>query len=145
MKMLKSKIKKLLIISCKTKRKGVCLMKKILVIDDDPMNLRMATFLLTKQSYEVVTAGSGDEGLKILDTTPVDLILLDIEMPGMDGIETFQYIMVEHIEIPVIFLTASTDTKNVIEALRLGAVDYITKPFVPEDLLGRVSKVIGYE
>ena len=54
-------------------------MKKILVIDD-PMNLRMATFLLTKQSYEVVTAGSGDEGLKILDTTPVDLILLDIEM-----------------------------------------------------------------
>lgn len=120
-------------------------MKKILVIDDDPMNLRMASFLLTKQSYEVVTAGSGDEGLKILDDTPVDLILLDIEMPGMDGIETFQYIMVEHIEIPVIFLTASTDTKNVIEALRLGAVDYITKPFVPDDLLGRVSKVIGYE
>lgn len=120
-------------------------MKKILVIDDDPMNLRMAYYILKKQSYEVVTAGSGDEGLKILDTTSVDLILLDIEMPEMDGLETFQCIMLEHIEIPVIFLTASVDSKNIIEALRLGAVDYITKPFVPEDLLGRVSKVIGYE
>lgn len=120
-------------------------MKKILVIDDDPMNLKMASFLLTKQSYEVVTAGSGDEGLKILEDTPVDLILLDIEMPEMDGIETFQCIMVEHMDIPVMFLTASVDSQNIIEALRLGAVDYITKPFVPEDLLGRVSKVIGYE
>lgn len=117
------------------------MMRKILVIDDDPMDLKRASFLLS-QSYQVITAGSGDEGVKVLDDTSVDLILLDIEMPVMDGIETYQYIILEHIEIPVIFLTASADMNNLIEAFKLGAVDYITKPFVPDDLLRRVSKVL---
>lgn len=117
--------------------------KKILVIDDDPMNLRMASYALRQKDYEVMVAGSGPEGLAILKDNEVDLILLDIEMPGMNGMETFELIQLDYIGIPVIFLTASGDKKDVVEALRLGAVDYVRKPFMPGDLLGRVAKALG--
>ena len=115
--------------------------KCILVVDDNAMNLHLAEHALKEDSYEVITAGSGAQGLDQLRNRMVDLVLLDIGMPIMNGIQMFEYIKKDHPEIPVIFLTASGDKKDVVEALKMGAVGYVIKPFVPKDLRERVAKV----
>ncbi|MBO5373326.1 MAG: response regulator [Lachnospiraceae bacterium] len=119
--------------------------KKILVVDDDVMNLRMAEFILKQGNYEVCKAESGMECLLFLKEEKVDLILLDIEMPIMSGLKTFEIIKDNEdlAEIPVIFLTASADSDSVMEAGKLGAVGYVTKPFLPQDLMERVGKALG--
>ena len=119
-------------------------MKKILVVDDDVMNLKMAEFILKQNGYEVVTVESGMECLLYLKDNEAALILLDIEMPIMNGIKTFEIIgdNPEMAQIPVIFLTASTELENIMEAGKLGAVDYVTKPFMPQELLKRVDAVL---
>lgn len=113
--------------------------KYILVVDDDKMNLRRTQIILSKQ-YEVLLANSGQEALNRLKTRKIDLILLDVAMPGMDGIETFKRIKSRYSDIPVIFLTASGEVDDVISAIKLGAVNYLKKPFAPRDLLERVAK-----
>lgn len=119
-------------------------MKKcIMVVDDDAMNLNVADFILKQDGYETVLASSGKEALDKLEMSKVDLILLDIEMPEMNGLETFKYLMLDYIEIPVMFLTASEDPENEMEAVGLGAADYVKKPFMPQDLLCRVGKVFS--
>ncbi len=115
--------------------------KTVLVVDDDAMNLRMAAHVL-KKSYDVILADYVAEGLEKLKENKVDLVLLDIEMPEMNGIDVFRQILAEHVEVLVVFLTASGDKKDVMEAIKLGAVDYIKKPFLPKDLVERVSKVL---
>jgi len=118
--------------------------KRILVVDDDEMNLKMAEFILKQDGYQVHKAESGMECLLFLKDETVDLVLLDVEMPIMSGIQTLEIIKsnVELANIPVIFLTAAADADTVIEAGKLGANDYVTKPFIPQDLLGRVDKVL---
>lgn len=113
--------------------------KTVLVVDDDKMNLRRTTLILEKQ-YNVLLAESGREALDMLKNEKVDLILLDIAMPGMNGIETFERIKESGQEIPVIFLTASGHEDNVMTAIRMGAVNYLKKPFMPKNLLERVEK-----
>lgn len=113
--------------------------RRILVVDDDKMNLRRTTLILDK-FYDVVRAESGKEALEKLKEQKIDLILLDIAMPGMDGIETFEKIKEEGFEIPVIFLTASGYEDDVMAAIRMGAVNYLKKPFLPNSLLERVEK-----
>ncbi len=115
--------------------------KCILVVDDDEMNLRMAEHALKEDSYEVITAASGAQGLDQLRNRMVDLVLLDIGMPIMNGIQMFEYMKKDHPDIPVIFLTASGDKKDVVEVLKMGAIGYVRKPFVPQDLRERVAKV----
>jgi len=118
--------------------------KRILVVDDDEMNLRMAEFILKQDGYQVHKAASGMEALLFLRDETVDLVLLDVEMPIMSGIQTLE-IMKSNRElsnIPVIFLTAAADSDTVIEAGKLGAKDYVTKPFIPQNLLERVDKVL---
>ena len=119
--------------------------KRILVVDDDAMNLRMAEFILKKEGYDVCKVESGMECLLFLRDDSVDLILLDIEMPIMSGLKTFEIIREneEMQNIPVIFLTASADSDNVMEAIKLGAAGYVTKPFLPEELLKRVSTILS--
>lgn len=123
------------------------MVKHILVVDDDPMNLRIAEHFLQQASYKVILAGSGPEGIGIIKGGSIDLVLLDIEMPGMDGIKTLEHIRREQrfADLPVIFLTASAERKDVLSAGKLGAVDYVTKPFLPHDLLKRVRRVFGEE
>jgi len=116
---------------------GMC----ILVIDDDAMNLRLAAYSLNQAHYDVLLASSGAEGIEKLKENKVDLILLDIEMPVMNGMETLRIIRQDNAHVPVIFLTASGEKKDVMDALRLGAVDYVKKPFLPKDLLDRVARV----
>ena len=113
--------------------------KTVLVVDDDKMNLRRTTLVLEKQ-YNVLLAESGRKALDMLKSEKVDLILLDIAMPGMNGIETFERIKESGLEIPVIFLTASGHEDNVMTAIRMGAVNYLKKPYMPKNLLERVEK-----
>lgn len=112
------------------------------VVDDDEMNLKMAEFILKQKQYSVVKLESGIECLRLLKKETPNLILLDIQMPLMNGIKTLEAIREteETKDIPVIFLTASADTETVVEAGRLGVVDYVVKPFLPQELLSRVEK-----
>ena len=113
--------------------------KRILVVDDDTMNLLRTKMILVKE-YIVFTADSGIKALEKLKAEPVDLVLLDIEMPQMNGMETFEHMKEAEIDIPVIFLTASGDEDDVLSALCLGAVNDLKKPYVPQELLKRVAK-----
>ena len=110
--------------------------KCILVVDDDVINLK----LILDKHYDLILAKSGQEALDKLITEDIDLVLLDIEMPGMNGIETFKRMKEDNIEVPVIFLTASGYEDDVMAAISLGAVNYVKKPFLPKDLLERIAK-----
>ena len=116
--------------------------KCILVVDDDVMNLKRTKLILDKH-YDLILVKSGGEALDKLITEDIDLVLLDIEMPGMNGIETFKRMKEDKIEVPVIFLTASGYEDDVVAAISLGAVNYLKKPFLPKDLLERIAK--GFE
>ena len=112
---------------------------RILVVDDDSMNLARTRIILSKE-YDVILAESGAEALKLLGIQEVDLVLLDIDMPGMNGMETFRNMKKAGIKVPVIFLTASGLEEDVVNAINLGAVNYLKKPFRPQELIKRVSR-----
>ena len=115
-------------------------MQTIFLVDDNPTNLTVGRTALLGQ-YNVITIPSAEKLLKLLEKNIPALILLDVEMPEMDGYEAIRRIKANpHTAgIPVIFLTARTDTANEIEGLSLGAIDYITKPFSPPLLLKRLE------
>lgn len=117
----------------------------ILVVDDQPANLRVVSALLARHGYEVVTAGSGEEALAIATAQAPDLMLLDMIMPGMDGFTLLGQIKQrsELLRLPVVFLTAAHDRELLLRAFDAGAVDYVTKPFMPEELLARVNAHVG--
>ncbi|MDD6036528.1 MAG: response regulator [Lachnospiraceae bacterium] len=119
---------------------------RILVIDDDPLNLKMAKYIL-KDGYEVICAESGPDGLRILRDKEVDLVLLDLDMPQMNGMQVLQRIREkrELADLKVVILTASGERENVMEAIRLGARDFIKKPFFPTELLERIKAVLQTE
>lgn len=118
---------------------------RILVVDDQAANLRVVGMLLTRQGYEVIAAATGEEALALYAEDPPDLILLDMMMPGMDGFEVMQALR-EHgtlLRAPVVFVTAAHDRGLLLRAFEAGVVDYVTKPFLPEELLARVNAHIG--
>ena len=102
---------------------------KILVVDDDP-EVRMATrdFLASK-GYEVAVAEGGREALRMIEASPPDVVLLDVAMPVMDGMETLRRIVATHPAMPVIMVTANADIEITSKVLQLGAADYVPKPF----------------
>jgi two-component system sensor histidine kinase/response regulator len=118
---------------------------RILVVDDQPANLRVVGMLLSRQGYEVVTADSGPKALEICETDPPDLVLLDMMMPGMDGFQVLEEMRAGAAppSLPVVFVTAAQDRDLLLRAFDAGAVDYVTKPFLPEELLARVSAHVG--
>jgi CheY-like chemotaxis protein len=122
-----------------TKQGGNDMRKRILVVDDDSMNL-VRTKMILGQDYVVLVAESGIAALEKLKVEKVDMVLLDIDMPGMNGIETFEQMKDLELDIPVIFLTASGLEEDVVSAIRLGAVNYLKKPFRPKELLRRVTQ-----
>ena len=113
--------------------------KRILVVDDDNMNLARTRIILGKE-YDVVLADSGIEALAKLQNKKADMVLLDIDMPGMNGLETFERMKKFAADIPVIFLTASGLKEDVQNAIKLGAVNYLKKPSWPLALLKRISQ-----
>jgi CheY-like chemotaxis protein len=112
----------------------------ILIVDDEASNIELASNLL-KDSYKVKAAKRGDKALQLAQTADIDLVLLDIMMPEMDGYEVCRQLKAnpQTADIPVIFLTAKQDISDVIQGFSLGAVDYITKPLQPEILQARVK------
>jgi two-component system sensor histidine kinase/response regulator len=117
----------------------------ILVVDDQPANLRVVSALLERNGYTVITAGNGEDALAIASARTPDLMLLDMIMPGMDGFTLLAEVKQrpELLRLPVVFLTAAHDRELLLRAFDSGAVDYVTKPFMPEELLARVNAHVG--
>ncbi len=121
----------------------ICMKNIILVVDDDKTNLALAQKILLPQ-YRIAASNSGEAALKYLEHNRPDLILLDINMPDMDGFAVMEKIRAreETASIPVIFLTADNLAETEIKCFRMGAMDFVAKPFVPDILLSRVAKTI---
>lgn len=113
----------------------------ILIVDDSIMSVSHLSRILTKVGYNVHAVHSGEEALDYIKTSIPDMILLDIIMPGMDGFEVIKRLKTDNEahDIPVIFLTASDDQDSKVKAFDLGAVDYIVKPFYPQEVKARVK------
>jgi two-component system, NtrC family, sensor kinase len=113
----------------------------ILIVDDTPNNIRLLFDVLDRAGFDISVVKSGEIALEKLSQIQPDLILLDVMMPGMDGFETCRRIKAnpENEDIPIIFMTALSETENKISGLQIGAVDYITKPIQVEEVLARVN------
>ncbi len=116
----------------------------VLVVDDNKDNLKVVSNFLKKEGYKIALAINADDAGKIMEDTPIDLILLDVMMPGIDGFAFCRQIKKEErfADLPVIFLTAKTDTSDLVEGFEAGGVDYITKPFQKKELVARVNNHI---
>lgn len=118
--------------------------QQILVVDDEVDILELVRFNLSREGFSVACATTGEEALKILKTNPPDLLLLDLMLPGIDGLEVARLIKydpkIRH--TPIIMLTAKGEESDVVTGLELGADDYVTKPFSPRVLTARVKAVL---
>ena len=113
--------------------------EKVLIIDDE-LSPRESIRMVLRDSYNVSTAAGGAEGLEFMTNNPIDLVVLDIMMPGMDGISTLQEIKKRYPDTEVILLTAYASLRTAKSAVRLGALDYLTKPFDKDDVLAVVKR-----
>lgn len=113
----------------------------ILLVEDDKTILDGLKFCLTKENFDIKTAMSGRETLKELDNNKIDLLILDINLPDINGIELYKKIKNDK-DIPTIFLTANDLETTIVEALDTGADDYITKPFKTRELISRINSVL---
>lgn len=116
-------------------------MPEVLIVDDDPGVVDLLKMYLEKAQYTVRTADTGPGCLEALDKRKPDLVLLDIMLPGMDGYEVCQAVRQRH-DVPIIFVSARDDEVDPIIGLRMGADDYITKPFNPREVVARVEAVL---
>ncbi len=120
-------------------------MKKILVIDDEDIVRVSCERTLTPEGYEVRLASSGKEGIELLEKEFFGLILLDLKMPDMDGIEVLKKIKARWHETKVVMITGYSTVETAVQALRLGAFNHIEKPFTPEALLTAVKEAFETE
>ncbi|MCP4147820.1 MAG: response regulator [bacterium] len=119
----------------------------ILIVDDGPKNIMLLNKILGKENYETFAASDGKSALEIAESNQPDLILLDVMMPEIDGFETCEKLKASEKtkDIPVIFLTAKSDTKDIVKGFQLGAVDYVLKPFNAEELVARVRMHVKFK
>ena len=115
--------------------------KRVLVVDDDVKTVELVKLYLNRDGYRVLTAYDGLEALRLAQEAHPDLIVLDLMLPGMDGLEICRTIR-EDSDVPIIMLTARTTDEDKIAGLGLGADDYVTKPFSPRELAARVRAVL---
>lgn len=118
---------------------------RIVAVDDNPVVTLFIAAILGQAGHDVETVPSAAEGLIVLQRNPPDLLLLDLEMPAMDGLELLRLLKEKHIcdAMPVILLTAESDMHFVSRARELGAVGYLTKPFEARDLKAKVARVLS--
>ncbi len=114
---------------------------KILLVDDEPLYLRLLRVNLEAEGYEIVTAKNGEEALEIISQSMPNLIIMDIMMPKMDGIAASTRIR-QFSNVPIIMLTALTEEQDRVKGLNLGADDYVSKPFSATELVARVKAVL---
>ena len=117
-------------------------MAKILIVDDERRIRRILALLLSEHQHEVVEAGTGEEAIELAPEFKPDLVLLDLQMPGIDGLETLRRLHSQLPEIHVIMMTAHGSIRSAVEAMREGAHDYLTKPFDNEELLMVVDRAL---
>lgn len=116
---------------------------RILIIDDETALRQTLARILQRAGHEVTTAESGEMGISILSSASFDLVYMDIRMPGMGGLQTLKSIHASQPGLPVILFTAQPDMNSAVEALRLGAADYLLKPIQPELLLDRTRAALS--
>ncbi|MFP4144930.1 MAG: response regulator transcription factor [Phycisphaeraceae bacterium] len=116
----------------------------ILIVEDEQDLLELLSYNLSREGYEVATATSGEAGLKLARSTPPDLVLLDLMLPGIDGLEVCRTLKSRDrtAESAVIMLTARGEEADIVRGLEMGADDYLTKPFSPRVLLARIKAVL---
>lgn len=114
----------------------------ILIIDDEPSIRKTMARILQQAGFEVTTADSAEQGLDYLKTTEFDMILTDLRMPGMHGMEALKVIHADYPSLPVILFTAQPDVNSAVEALRYGATDYLLKPIKPEAIIERARNIL---
>jgi DNA-binding response OmpR family regulator len=114
----------------------------ILIIDDERSLRQTLTRILQQAGFEVTTAENAERGLDIIKTATIDLVLTDLRMPGMQGLELLKLITANYPALPVILFTAQPDVSSAVEALRHGATDYLLKPLKPEILIERAKTVL---
>ena len=119
--------------------------KRILIVDDDAFIRRPLEFILREEGYQPTTAADADEGLRAVESCPPDLILLDVMMPGKDGLTWCAELKSDprYAEIPIVLLSARGQEGERERALALGAADFLTKPYSPHELKQRVRELIG--
>lgn len=115
---------------------------KILVVDDEKPIVRLVTFNLEKEGYQTLLAYDGEEALQVIQNEKPDLVVLDIMLPRLDGLEVCRQIRQKHISTAVIMLTAKDQEIDKVLGLELGADDYLAKPFSPRELLARIKAVL---
>jgi two-component system, OmpR family, KDP operon response regulator KdpE len=115
----------------------------ILVADDDPSILRLLSANLKARDYEVIACVDGEEALRFVESEPLDLIILDIMMPKVDGIEVCRRVRTWS-KVPIIMLSARGDEKDKVRCLELGADDYVTKPFGIAELMARITTALRH-
>lgn len=116
-------------------------MAKILVVDDDPHIRELIRVFLEKEGFDVIEASDGVEALQLWETTPVDLVILDIMMPRLDGWSLCEELR-NHSDVPVLMLTAKGETAQKFKGFQLGADDYLVKPFEPPELIARAKALL---
>jgi len=118
--------------------------KQVLVVDDEEDVLELVRFNLSKEGYRVNCATTGEEAIESIRSTHPDLMILDLMLPGMDGLEVTRFLKknLETRNIPIVMLTAKTEESDVLTGLEMGADDYVTKPFSPRILAARVKAVL---
>ncbi len=119
-------------------------MHTILVVDDEPNYLIVLSELLREEGYEVLTAPNGEEALKTVRDTDLDLVITDMRMPGMDGIELLKSIKVMNPDMPVIMVTAFGEVEKAVAAMQAGALNYLTKPFNNDELVLNTKKAVEH-
>lgn len=120
---------------------GKIMKSKILIVDDEEHIRELIRFYLDKEGFSVVQASSGEEALHLLENEYIDLAIVDIMMPVMDGFQLVEE-MKEMKDIPVIMLTAKSQSADKLRGFSLGIDDYVTKPFDPDELLARVKTIL---
>jgi len=114
---------------------------RVLVVDDDPPSLKMTAFLFQEEGYEVMTAEDGRQALDLIEREEPDLVVLDVMMPHVDGLEVCRRVR-QHRNVPIIILSAKGEISDRVSGLEIGADDYLAKPFEPSELLARVKALM---
>lgn len=115
--------------------------ERILVVDDEPSIVELVSYNLRRSGYEVVTADNGEDGLRIAEQGGLDLLILDVMLPGIDGFEVLRAVR-RSSDVPVLMLTARGEEADRVVGFEIGADDYVAKPFSPRELTGRVKAIL---
>ena len=118
---------------------------RVLIVDDDELLAELLTFKLSQKGVSVISAHDGEEGLAVAQREKPDLVVLDGMMPGMDGFEVLRLLKEgdDTKDIPVVMLSARSQEKDVLSGLSMGAAEYLSKPFMPEELILKVQRLLG--